>query len=130
MDRWYLGRGKVKTGPYSRSQLEAAARTGGLSATDMLLKEGTKRWIAAGEVFGLSPSPAAPPAPRRKRNLDWWIVGVAVVASGCAANVLGFVAEGGVVVFLSGVLGGIFASALGAILRSSIVCGRHWQTWG
>ncbi len=59
MDQWYVARGKVKEGPYSRAQLQALAGKGELRAADMLLQPGTQRWIAAGQVLGLLPATSA-----------------------------------------------------------------------
>src|SRR5947209_13029005 len=62
MDQWYVARGKVKQGPYSRAQLQVAARNGTLAASDMVLQEGAQNWTAADQVAGLFPVPSLKPA--------------------------------------------------------------------
>jgi hypothetical protein len=71
MDQWNVARDKVKEGPYSRAQLQALADRGALRATDMVLREGTQQWLAAGQVPGLIPATPAvrPPMPTAERDL-------------------------------------------------------------
>lgn len=60
MDQWHVARGKVKEGPYSRAQLQALAGKGLLRASDMLLQQGAKGWVPAGQVPGLLPAEPRP----------------------------------------------------------------------
>src|SRR5262249_48358254 len=55
MDQWYVARGKVKKGPFSRAQLQTLARKGVLRPSDMLWRQGTQKWLAAHELPGLLP---------------------------------------------------------------------------
>lgn len=61
---WFYVRNKVRSGPVSMQELKQLAGSGQLAPTDMVLKEGTQRWLAAkslGELFpGGAPAPAAP----------------------------------------------------------------------
>lgn len=56
-DQWYLARDNQKHGPYSSAQLQEFARTGRILPSDMLLKDGTAKWVAASQVNGLFPPP-------------------------------------------------------------------------
>lgn len=75
-DQWFYARGGQQAGPVSFEQLSQLARTGGLTANDLVWQEGTPDWQPAGQVPGLfaaatggyppapAPSPyAAPPGP-------------------------------------------------------------------
>src|SRR5262249_6058435 len=57
--RWFVARGREKIGPLVAEQLRALAQAGKLSAQDMVLPEGTAKWIPARDIPGLFP-PAAP----------------------------------------------------------------------
>lgn len=52
-DQWYIARNKQRHGPYSTEQLQQFVQP-----TDMVMKEGTGKWVAASTVFLPSPSPA------------------------------------------------------------------------
>jgi hypothetical protein len=67
-EQWYLARDNQKHGPYSSAQLQEFARAGRILPTDMLLKDGTAKWIPASQVKGLFPQPSpkavsSPPQP-------------------------------------------------------------------
>jgi hypothetical protein len=63
-DQWYLAREKQKFGPYSTEQLKQFAAQGQVVPTDMLLKEGEGKWVAASTVDGLfAPQVVPPPLP-------------------------------------------------------------------
>ncbi len=55
-DRWYYARDRKKHGPVDRPTLLALLRQGALAPTDMVLQEGTTRWLPLREV-------APPPIP-------------------------------------------------------------------
>jgi ferredoxin len=59
---WYLARNKQRVGPLSFAQLRELAAQGELSRDDMVVQAGAQKWVAAGEVHGLFPQPAATPA--------------------------------------------------------------------
>ena len=65
--RWYYVHRQQQMGPVSGARLKQLAATGELAPTDMVLREGTKKWVAAADVKGLFPSlrgdPGRPPAP-------------------------------------------------------------------
>ena len=70
MDQWYVARGNAKQGPFTSAQLRALARKGQLQKTDLLSREGTQKWTAAGKFSQLfpatpplEPTPATPPPP-------------------------------------------------------------------
>lgn len=75
-DQWFIARNNKKFGPYSMQQMRALAGKRQLAPNDMLLKEGTAKWVAARSVKGLfadnsasaSPStlPTAHPQPRQE----------------------------------------------------------------
>jgi uncharacterized protein YkwD len=46
--RWYVARDNKKFGPYTWQQLRTLAERGELLPSDMLLQEGTKKWVGAG----------------------------------------------------------------------------------
>lgn len=56
MDQWYVARENARYGPYTAAQLRALATNGQLSATDMLWREGSQNWIAAGTFSELFPA--------------------------------------------------------------------------
>jgi hypothetical protein len=63
-DQWYVAREKQKFGPYSTEQLKQFAAQGQVVPTDMLLKEGEGKWVAASTVDGLfAPQVVPPPLP-------------------------------------------------------------------
>ena len=51
--RWWVARNKQKTGPYSWSHMRQMADSGNLRPTDMVLQEGSGRWLAADAVPSL-----------------------------------------------------------------------------
>lgn len=57
---WHYAKGGVTHGPVASAELKRLAATGGLSAQDLIWKEGMKEWRPAGDVQGLFP--AATPA--------------------------------------------------------------------
>ncbi len=59
---WYYAKGKQRLGPVSAAELRALAGAGTISPTDMVLRAGTQKWLAAGKVKGLFPEPVAAPA--------------------------------------------------------------------
>jgi uncharacterized protein YkwD len=69
--RWFAAQGKQKVGPYELEQLRALVAAGRLRAEDMLLPEGSPRWVPAHSVTGLLPATPAAPAARRGRRLLW-----------------------------------------------------------
>jgi hypothetical protein len=65
-DQWHYTKNGQQHGPISPVDLKALAKSGELSPTDMVWKEGMAGWIAAGKVKGLiavppANAPAAPP---------------------------------------------------------------------
>jgi len=87
---WHVTRGKDQTGPFTAAELRRQVATGTLRPTDMLLKDGSDKWVSAASIRGLFPAPAphSPPgdAPRFASRL------VAAVAGGglCLACVFAF----------------------------------------
>ena len=57
---WYYAKNKQKVGPVTEEQLKELIRSGELSPTDMVWKQGMAKWQPAGAVDGLLPKP--PPA--------------------------------------------------------------------
>lgn len=55
-DQWYIARGKKK-GPYSLAQMKQLAAAVQLLPQDMVLQEGTSKWLAASQVQTLWPLP-------------------------------------------------------------------------
>jgi hypothetical protein len=51
--QWYVARDKKKVGPYSMEQLRAFVGQGQLALSDMILKDGEAKWVAASTVGGL-----------------------------------------------------------------------------
>src|SRR5207244_11899961 len=50
---WYYARGKQRVGPVPFSPLQQLANSGQLQPVDMILQEGTPKWVPAGSVAGL-----------------------------------------------------------------------------
>lgn len=50
MSRWFYAKGKQKTGPVTIDELKALLRSGQLQPSDMLLQEGSQKWVAASDV--------------------------------------------------------------------------------
>jgi tetratricopeptide (TPR) repeat protein len=70
---WYYAQNKKKHGPVTRAQLQRLASSGQLGPSDMVLQEGTSKWLAAGlipELFAAS-QPAANGAPPAKLSGGW-----------------------------------------------------------
>jgi hypothetical protein len=65
--RWYYTpNGKKKLGPYSSAQIKTLAASGKIQPNDMLLQEGSSKWMPAWSVKGLFPareSIVPPPRP-------------------------------------------------------------------
>jgi GYF domain 2 len=64
--KYYIARDGKTTGPYTSAELREMAKNGQLSATDLLWREGKKKWKPAGEVGNLfegASVPVAPPPP-------------------------------------------------------------------
>jgi hypothetical protein len=64
---FYTKDGKSKIGPVSSDALRKLASDGKLLPTDMVLKEGTTKWVAAAQLAGLfgAPPPHVPPRPNK-----------------------------------------------------------------
>lgn len=60
---WFYVRDKKKVGPVSTAQLHELAARGELRPSDMVLREGTARWMTAGSVDGVCLPPAPAPSP-------------------------------------------------------------------
>jgi NAD-dependent dihydropyrimidine dehydrogenase PreA subunit len=58
---WYYARDNQAVGPLSSAQLKELADSGGLGPTDLVLRAGSRKWVAAGAVKGLFPPPPPPP---------------------------------------------------------------------
>ena len=76
---WFYAKGKQKIGPVTEEQLEELVRSGEVSRTDMVWKQGMAKWQPAGAVDGLLPksSPAqaeSPPLPNATSAVwsVWW----------------------------------------------------------
>lgn len=54
--RWFYIRERKKIGPVAFSALQQTAATGVIGHADMVLREGTAKWVEAGNVEGLFPS--------------------------------------------------------------------------
>jgi len=63
LSEWYCARGKKKVGPFSATKLHALAVAGKLVRTDMVLRPGAQKWVAAGDVPELFPAPPPLPTP-------------------------------------------------------------------
>jgi predicted Ser/Thr protein kinase len=50
---WYLARNRQKVGPLSPAEMRQMVRSGQLSPGDMVLQEGTQKWVEARSVTGL-----------------------------------------------------------------------------
>jgi hypothetical protein len=61
---WYWAVKGKKTGPFSAEQLRPLAAVGQLQPTDMLLLDGSSKWVAAGTVADIFPAAAGVPAAR------------------------------------------------------------------
>jgi WD40 repeat protein len=60
-DQWFIARNNKKHGPFTAAKLKELAAQKRLLPSDMLLKEGTQKWVAASSMKGLFP--VAPPRP-------------------------------------------------------------------
>src|SRR5262249_44277409 len=47
---WYYARNRVKYGPYRFDQLQEIARLGNITPADMVLQEGSRRWVPASSL--------------------------------------------------------------------------------
>jgi hypothetical protein len=99
-DQWFAARKKEKLGPFSLKQLKQLASAGKLRSTDMLLEEGTAKWMAASVVGNLFPPasaqmrPLAPTAnsmqaPARRKKAAASIAVIAVQATAITALLIG-----------------------------------------
>jgi hypothetical protein len=69
-DAWHYAHGKQKRGPVSFADLQRLVATGVLQPADMLLQQGTNKWVAVSSLPGLVPVATvrpgeARPAPRQ-----------------------------------------------------------------
>jgi GYF domain 2 len=127
--RWYISNdGKQRRGPFSDRQLKDLAVSGQLVPTDMVLREGSRIWVAASSIKGLfgssknsgpagtkypiaipvalpAPLPVASPvlAPETQQVTHRRKRSVFVIGWGLAALV-GFLTFGGVYILISGLL--------------------------
>lgn len=62
-DKWYIARNKTRHGPMTWKQLQDLAATGKLHPKDMLLQEGSKKWLEPSTISGLFQGKVANPAP-------------------------------------------------------------------
>src|SRR5438045_2984856 len=53
---WYFARNKQRIGPVPFAHLQQLAASGQLLPADMILEQGTPRWVPAASVEGLFPS--------------------------------------------------------------------------
>ncbi len=60
--KWYYARNQQQVGPLSSAQLRELAAAGTLLPTDLVLRSGTEKWVAASRVKGLFTTAAAAPA--------------------------------------------------------------------
>ncbi len=60
---WYYAHNNQAVGPLSSAQLKALADSGALAPTDLVLRAGSQKWVAARAVKGLFPTPPPPPCP-------------------------------------------------------------------
>ena len=51
---WYIARGKQKVGPHTYEEMRQMAASGQLLPSDMVLNEGSRQWVHAGDVPGLT----------------------------------------------------------------------------
>ena len=72
---WHYVRGEQQFGPVPFQVLQSLARTGDVSADDLVWSEGMPGWLEAASVPGL----LAASSPGR-RGRPWWIVSIVVAA--------------------------------------------------
>ncbi len=64
---WFYAQNKKKVGPLSWAQIQQLAASGAIKAADMVLPQGTGKWVAAGSLPALFPPPPSvapvPPKP-------------------------------------------------------------------
>jgi predicted nucleic acid-binding Zn-ribbon protein len=79
---WFYSKdGKNKLGPFSLAQLQALARSGHLSPTDMILKAGEKNRATADKIKRLFP-PSAHSQTQPEKNTDIWAAGLSETQPG------------------------------------------------
>lgn len=61
-EQWFYNRNGVKSGPVSLADLRRLAAGGGLSAQDLIWKQGMFAWVAAGTMKALFAAPGQTPA--------------------------------------------------------------------
>lgn len=59
MQRWFYSKGGKTLGPVSPTQLRDLARQGHIDVNDLVQREGSDKWVAAGSLSGLFDQPAA-----------------------------------------------------------------------
>jgi S1-C subfamily serine protease len=59
---WYYALNKQKVGPLSFEQMRQLAARGQLRTEDMVWRQGTQKWLSAGNVDGLFPAESTPPS--------------------------------------------------------------------
>jgi hypothetical protein len=70
---WYYAKNKQRVGPVTAAQLQELVRSGELSRTDMVWKQGMAKWVQAGQAEGLvdaaTLAPTPPPFPEDKEEI-------------------------------------------------------------
>ncbi len=59
---WYIAQGKKKVGPIAAAQMKKLVASGKLTPSDMVLRQGAKKWTAAGDVAEFFPKSIVPPS--------------------------------------------------------------------
>ena len=67
---WHCKRQDKQVGPFSDQQLKQLATTGKLHPSDLVQREGTAQWVAAGRIKGLFPVAIAKPLGTVTSSLD------------------------------------------------------------
>ena len=69
MKRWYYTRDQQKLGPLSSEELKQLADSGGLKPSDLVLQEGSEKWLPANSVKGLFRKPGQPLSDARSATI-------------------------------------------------------------
>jgi hypothetical protein len=69
MKRWFYTRDQQKLGPLSSEELKQLADCGGLKPSDMVLQEGSEKWLPANSVKGLFRKPGQPLSDARSATI-------------------------------------------------------------